>query len=414
MALACGQAGRPLKTDLDSPSGQTTGRPFADSDLTDSGSGLGADRDRPGADATAAAADPFVPVTRSPRVMHTPAQLAAMRSRIGREPWLSAYNGLIAEADTAMDRIPAPPAVLDIPFYYGDPAASDAAKADLQADSAAAYALALASWLAPTTEESTRYADKAISILDAWATINRQVSGADGDLVLTYKGVLFIYAADLLWDREPWMRAGRTNFESWVRVVYWPAADRIKTHANNWGDWGTLGAVASAALLDDRDAVLQEIERIKERIASNIATNGELPYENLRTNSGMWYTFFALTSMTTAAQVALNYEGVNLFTYTADNGRTFKMALDKYFGYSLHPETWPYPLPAGIAGEAMRLAYPCADEILQPTPNTWPGTLYEMMSFIYGQPDWAAWVAPYRPLRGFHGWIYSTLMREAL
>jgi hypothetical protein len=365
-------------------------------------------------DAGTAADAPPVDDPRPPGVglMHTAAQLEFMRAHQGTAPWLAAYEQLLGEAETGLARTPEPREDFDIPFYYADPAAAQAAKEGLRQDAFAAYALALGYQLAGTRERRDAYAAKAIEILEAWATVNTQVSGADGDLVVIYVGIPLLYAADLVLNSDGWDDAGRAAFLGWATAVFETSAAAIKDNVNNWGDWGTLGAVASRGLVGDTDGVVHEADRIRDRIASEIAANGELPEENNRTNNGMWYTFFAMTSMTTAVQIILNTTGVDLYGYTAPNGRSIRLALDKEFFYAVHPDQWPYPLPEGLAGELWRILYPCDDTIQMPYPNGWPGTLFEVMSDVYGVTEWEDWVSPYRPQRGYHGWIYSTLVRQ--
>lgn len=357
----------------------------------------------------APAADPAPP---GAGLMHTTAQLDFMRAHLKQEPWASAYQQLIGEAEAALARTPQAKADFDVPFYYGQPATSQAAKEGLRHDALAAYALALGYQLAEKRAKREQYADKAITLLDAWATVNKTVSGADGNLVVLYAGIPLLYAADLVMQSGRWAPASRAAFMAWVGAVFAKSAGAIKDRGNNWGDWGTLGAVASVGLSHDTSGVLAEVERIKARIANDIDASGELPEENKRTNSGMWYTFFALTSMTTAAQIALNVTGVDLFAYTAPNGRTIRLALDKEFIYATHPDQWPYHLPNGVAGDAWRQLYPCADDVEMPTPTGWPGNLFEMMSDIYKVQAWEDWVATHRPERGYHGWIYATLARR--
>jgi hypothetical protein len=365
-------------------------------------------------DAGTVADAPPVDDPRPPGVglMHTAAQLEFMRVQQDTAPWLAAYGQVLDEAETGLARTPEPLEDFDIPFYYADPAAAQAAKEGLRQDAFAAYALALGYQLAGTRERRDAYAAKAIEILEAWATVNSQVSGADGDLVVIYVGVPLLYAADLVMNSDGWNDAGRAAFLGWVTAVFENSAAAIKNNANNWGDWGTLGVVASRGLVGDTAGVLREADRIRDRIASEIAANGELPEENNRTNNGMWYTFFAMTSMTTAVQIILNTTGLDLYGYTAPNGRSIRLALDKEFFYAVHPDQWPYPLPPGLAGELWRILYPCDDTIQMPYPNGWPGTLFEVMSDVYGVTEWEDWVSPYRPQHGYHGWIYSTLVRQ--
>jgi hypothetical protein len=261
-------------------------------------------------------------------------------------------------------------------------------------------------------EKRAAYANKAIEILDAWATVNHRVSGPDGALVMMYKGIQLVYAGDLLANYPGWSADGVARFRYWVSSQFSSSADEKKEDENNVGAWGTLGAMAAAAYLRNEAGVDAEIERLRNRIRDQIAEDGELPAENLRTNSGMWYTFFALAPMTGAAQLARNVRGVDLFNHAAPNGRSLRLALDRLFFYSLHPDQWPYPLPGGLQGMAWQLLYPCADELEIPSPSGWPGNLFEAMASEYGVNEWSQWVKPHRPIHGGHVWIYPTLTRD--
>jgi hypothetical protein len=346
-------------------------------------------------------------------LMHTAQQLQFMADHAGLEPWHGAWQQLMYDAENALLEVPSPMENFDVPFYYANEEEHEAAKSSLSGDAYAAYALALGYQLAESDDRRIPYAEKAIELLDAWAFTNRQVSGPDGDLVMMYRGVMLLYAADLVWRFEGWTDEGRLGFLAWVRGVFLPSADVVKVKPNNPGDWGTLGAIAAAAILEDPAMVRAEIERIKGRIEDTIDAVGELPEENLRTNSGMWYTYFALTSMTAAAWIARNTTGEDLFEYTSPGGRSIRLALSRSFYYCLYPEAWPYELPDGLAGIIQQALYPCDDEVEIPTPQAWPGNLFEIMSSIYGEDAWESWIEPYRPIKGWHAWIYPTLMRSA-
>jgi len=361
---------------------------------------------------TDAAASSDAPKPPGVGLLHTAAELDFMRAHATQAPWQAARQQVLAEAEAALTRTPVPVADFDIPFYYGQPAASQAKKEGLRQDAFAAYALALGYHLADTAPKREQYAAKAVAILDAWATVNKRVSGADGDLVVLYTGAPLLYAADLVARFPGWPKTSRDAFMGWVSAVFAKSGHAIKTRGNNWGDWGTLGVVASAGLAGDTPTIAAEVERIKGRIANAIDDKGELPEENKRTNSGMWYTFFALTSMTTAARIARNVTGVDLFAYAAPNGHTIRLALEREFFYAQHPDQWPYHLPPGAAGEVWRQLYPCDDTVQLPTPTGWPGSLFEIMSDVYQVPAWKAYVETHRPQRGYHGLVYATLMRQ--
>jgi hypothetical protein len=346
-------------------------------------------------------------------LMNTVAQLDFMRAHRHQPPWDAAFDQLINDAEAALGRTPQPEQDFNVPNGYSDPQGQSAAKERLRGDAFAAYALALGYQLAETSAKRREYAAKTVEILDAWAQVNQQISGPDGDLVAMYAGITMLYAADLVMNFDGWPEADRSAFTYWASTVYWSASADIKDHANNWGAWGTLGAIAVAALVHNDVAVNDEIARLERRIEDSIDDNGELPEENKRTNSGMWYTYFALTSMTATARIAQNITGVDLFAYTAPNGRTIRQALDRDFFYALHPDQWPYPLPGGLAGDLWRLLYPCADEVELPTVTGWPGPLFEIMSDVYQVPEWRDWVVGARPLEGYHAWLYVTLARQS-
>lgn len=403
VAASCGDArsggeATPSVTERDDGSTGATGL-----DTTDAGD------DRRASDADAVSDAPAPPGV---GLLHTAPQLAFVRAHQSSAPWKDAVAQVLTEADAALGRSPVPVADFDIPFYYADPGPSQAAKEGLRQDALAAYALALGYQLGATAAIRDAHAAKAIAFLDGWASINTKVSGPDGDLVVLYTGVPLLYAADLVWRFPGWPAARRAAFLAWVADVFRKSADAIKTRTNNWGDWGTLGVVASAALAGDPATIATEVARIQGRVATDIDAVGELPEENKRTNSGMWYTFFALTAMTTAARIAANVTGVDLTSYTAPNGRTIRLALERAFFYAQHPDQWPYHLPDGVAGQVWRQLYPCDDTVQMPTPQGWPGTLFEIMSDVYQVQAWEAYVEPYRPSRGYHGWIYPTLMRQ--
>ena len=345
-----------------------------------------------------------------PGGFHSLAQIEEARSRALEEPAASAVVQLMADADAALLRVPQAVKVFSVPFYYRNSKASQEAKKCLSEDASAAYALALAWHLGPE-EGRDRYAEKAVEILNAWATTNRKIAGWDGPLVACYAGVPLIFAADLLWDYQGWEKESQAGFGDWVRKVFWKNAQKVKRRANNHGDWGTFASIASSHYLDDAGTLRSDVERVKTRIDRTIAANGELPLENLRTNSGMWYTYFALAPMTGACQVALDATGTDLFTYVSPKGRSIRQALNKYFEYCQNPGSWPYRPRPGLRGRIQRVFHPCANDVELPTPDGMPGNLYEAMISVYAEKAWDDWLAPYRPVHGCRAWIYPTLLR---
>jgi len=344
--------------------------------------------------------------------MHSLDQIAAVRYRLDEEPCKTAFEHLLQEADRRIAVAPRPVANFKVPLYYFNPDGHMNAKAALSDDAVSAYTLALAYQL-ETGERRYEYAGGSARILDAWASVNTRVSGGDGSLVMSYAGVPLIFAADLLGDYKGWPEAGRERFGTWTRTVFLDSAGRERRASNNHGAWGNFASIAACHLLDDRECVNSDIERLEWRIDNTIAPDGELPHENRRTNSGMWYTYFALAPMTGTANIAKNATGADLFEYESPGGCSIKLALDRLFEYCLAPETWHYERPGGVYGTVYNLFYPSAEKVKIPHAYSWPADLFEAMAPVYNEERWSEWVSPHRPVSTGRGWIYPTLMPPA-
>ncbi len=320
--------------------------------------------------------------------------LAALRARAEEAPLQAARAQLLQAAAAALTETPSAVANLDVPAYYLFADAHTAAKKKLSDDALAAYTSALAYQLEPTSTR-TPYAEKARELLQAWATTNKKVSNFDGDLVMCYAGVPLLFAAELLSDYPGWSAAERAAFRSWAGGVFRGSANAIKQKSNNWGDWGTLCAMATAHLLDESAGVKAELARLRAKLDAAIASDGHLPAETARGKNGMWYTYFALAPMTAAATLARNAEGEDLFAYVSPSGRSLELALRFFFPYCQNPSAWPWG---------------AQDDL--PSASDWPGNLFEAMSAVYARPEWESWLAPARPIRGSRGWIFASLLRR--
>lgn len=358
------------------------------------------------------------PAAPYPRVMLTAFQLESLRANIAQEPTTSAFAQLVADANQALQLAPSPDQDFDVPGYYTNKDAHRAAKRNITKDAMGAYALALAFHL-DTSPLKQSYGIKAVQYLNAWASQNTSVSGTDGPLVMAYLGTCLIYAADLMMAFDGWSQADRQMFFEWVDGVFKPTVAKLATNSKdvktNRGAWGALASLAAESLTMNQQGISHWTADIAGRIAANIDENGEFPEENLRTNSGIWYTYFILAPLTTAAHITKNASQQDLFTFVSTNGRSLKMALDRHFYYTLHPDQWPHKLPDGIEGMLLRLQYGCADSLELPQQNSWPSDLFEVMSNLYGEASWAQWSSVSRPHSAAEAsWRYATLIRSVI
>jgi len=325
-----------------------------------------------------------------PNGFHSQAQISETKQMVQQniQPWEDAYNDLTAEADGYLDY--SPQAVEDFyaPGYYDDPDASMAAKYLIHGDGFAAYTCALAYQLDESSQRIL-YADKAEEILNSWATINETVSGVDGDEYMCCGGIGLILAADLLGDYDGWDLADRNNFKDWVSSVFQNSANIMKIRSSDLGCWGTWASISAAHLLDEEENVNADIDLIKDRISWYIAEDGHIPSETNKGSSGIWYTYYALTPLTAACQVAFNATGVDLFNYTSPNSRSIKLALDFFIYYLENPEEWPF--------------YD-GDDLITLSPHSSAGQLYMAMASIYEDDDYENWVTSLGPVSDSTWW----------
>lgn len=332
-----------------------------------------------------------------PGGMHPEKQIDAVRKLIKAksQPTFDAYRQLIGKADSAAMHELHALEDFKVPGYYIDPLMHRKNSAGFQSDSFDAYACALAWQLSG----DKKYAEQAKRFLMAWANINRKYSDFDGPLVMAYSGTAMIMAAELLLDYKKWTPAEREKFFGWVKDVYLKACTEIRTRKNNWADWGRLGSVLCAQLLDNEAEMAENVRLIKSDLFHKIAGDGHMPEETRREKNGIWYTYFSLAPITASMYVVYNSTGENLFT-SVEGETSLKKALDYLFYYNQHPDEWKWFKNPN-----------------QGSSSSWPGNLFEALSGIYNEPVWAQYAEKSRPIcysRHHFAWSFPTLMPAKL
>ncbi|MDD4688660.1 MAG: alginate lyase family protein [Eubacteriales bacterium] len=340
----------------------------------------------------------------APSGMYTKEQISFVRDNVrqGKEPWTSAYDMLIEDADNWLNEEPTPSNHWYVPGYYTNESGHIAARAVLMADLKSAYACGLAYQLTG----NRKYADQTVRVLNAWSRTLSTMGSEDSGLVFAYVGNGFPLSAELVKDYDGWRAEDKGLFDSWMNNVYLAFASKVGGSGNS-GDWGVFARCAGKAYLGKSlDSEITELERL---ITDYIdPATGSLPKENERGSNGMWYTYFALAPMTAACQIIYNTTGDNYFTWKSPKNTSVKQALDTFFYYCNNKSEWPYSSSVG---------YPSTLE-----SNSWPLPLWEAMGGIYNEQRYTDYVKTYRPLYGpfnsnvYHHitWFYPTLMYKSL
>jgi hypothetical protein len=181
-----------------------------------------------------------------PGVLVSRAQLDFVSANLGNEPWKSAWEALQRSSYASLSYTAMPRAVVEC-GEFGDP---DHGCSDEREDANAAYTHALRWYL---TKDS-RYAKKAIQIMDAWSAVITKH---------TYTG---------------WPQAGR--FAGKLRTVYLPTVIAgMPNHQGNWELIMTDAAIGIAVHLDDRASFDRAITTWRGRLPAYIyhETDGSLP-----------------------------------------------------------------------------------------------------------------------------------------
>ena len=333
--------------------------------------------------------------------MHPQKQLDFVKKQIRakKEPYLSAYKALLVKADSALLVQQHAVADFSIPGFYSDKEGHRRTSLALQVDGFSAYSCALAYQLSG----KTKYADKAVYFLNAWAAVNKKYSQLDGSLVMSYSGTTLMISADLLKGYRNWQAKDVEQFKWWTINVFRHAANTIRFRNNNSGDWSRFASILADTYLGDQDDLQQNIALVKKDLFDKIAPDGHMTEEVKRQVKGVWYTYFSLAPLTASSWVIYNQTGENLFKAEKD-GASFKKALDYLLYYNQHPEEWKF------------FKNPDTGNVNTAT-GFWPANLLEAMNGIYHSQDFDTFLAPYRPImypKHDYAWTFPTLMPLSL
>jgi len=260
------------------------------------------------------------------------------------------------------------PTNLYITPAYWNPTQADKDKAQLWKDVGWAYDCA----------HSGDFSETVPVLLD-WAVHNETLVNWEAKLIMTFKGQLFLESYLMLPDELK-----MPEFPDWVYDVYLPGALTLWKENNNQGAWGLLGRTLANIVLGYDQQVC--IDRYYQIISKATDNTGCLYIETLRTNSGMWYSYFFLAPLLRVAQLL----PVEQYMLTP--------ALEWLWQYVQHPETWPYKLAPVWTPKGMwqRLVHPCASQVELPRKDDWPANLYWVAGKMFNRPDWQYWGNPPR------------------
>lgn len=213
-----------------------------------------------------------------PGMLHSQADFDRIKSKVdaGAEPWLAGWNMLIKNSHASLTYKPNPVVKL---IRGGnsreEPDPDNYARAFN--DVAAAYQSAIR-W---KVTGDRAYADKAIEILNAWASTCERISGNSNVMLAAgIYGYQFANAAEIMRNYEGWATVDFEAFKQWLLDVFYPlSSDFIVRHngtciSHYWANWdlANLANIMAVGILTDNAEIYNEaIEYL-----INGAGNGQL------------------------------------------------------------------------------------------------------------------------------------------
>jgi hypothetical protein len=196
-----------------------------------------------------------------PGLLHNEEDFARMRSHIGREPWKSGWEKLIANRHAQLDYRPRP---VEVVVRGRDAAHTETENyALLFNDIAAAYACALR-W---RISGDQAYAEKSVEILNAWSSTLKKLSGStDLDLAAGIYGYEFANAAEIMRTYQGWKPDDFARFQKMMLEVFLPInQDFLRRHNNTkldhyWANWDlcNMASMLAIGVLCDQPATYNE------------------------------------------------------------------------------------------------------------------------------------------------------------
>lgn len=199
-----------------------------------------------------------------PGLLHTDDDFARMRAQVnaGAEPWSSGWNELINSGHANLGMTPNPLATV---IRGGD----GQNFGTMIKDMARAYQLALR-W---KVSEDERYADLAVTFLDAWSgTMTALTGNADRFLAAGIYGYQWANTVEIMRGYRGWSAAGLARFQKLLLDVFYPLSHSFLTSHNGtentqitnyWANWDlcNINAILAIGVCCDRRDLYDEAIR---------------------------------------------------------------------------------------------------------------------------------------------------------
>ncbi|MGN6504043.1 MAG: discoidin domain-containing protein [Tepidisphaeraceae bacterium] len=280
-------------------------------------------------------------------LLNTDADYARIAEKIneGLHPWIDDWNVLIANSHAQLTYTPHPVQIL----IRGTTSLGPENYSRAYNDAAAAYQTALR-W---KITGDTRYADKAIQILNAWGSTCTQVTGdSNSALASGLYGYQFAIAGEMMRNYTGWAAADFTQFKSMMTNAFLATTNQfLSTHwgaasDHYWANWDLCNIAAKMAIgvLTDSAATYNDaVNYFKSGVGNGNINNGLVFLHPGKL--GQWqesgrdqgHNTLGIPLLAAIAQIAWN-QGEDLYSY---NDNAILAATEYVAKYNLNNDV-PY------------------------------------------------------------------------
>ncbi len=246
-----------------------------------------------------------------PGILHSGDEIAFVKAQIaaGKQPWKTAFDRLKSDQSASLSYRATPFRSVDC-GYYNQP---NNGCNQMRNDGLAAYTQALLFVLT----DDIRHADKAISIMDAWASTYQQNTDRNARLIVGWSAPYWANAGELLraYPNSGWREADLKKFTEMLDK-FLPYVKAPDTRINNWMQSRIEATMAIAVFKDDKAELNAAIARWNEYLPIYIwqASDGKGKIDGTthETCRDLGHLNLGFGSMMYAAETAWK-QGVDLF-----------------------------------------------------------------------------------------------------
>ncbi|MFF4561661.1 alginate lyase family protein [Streptomyces sp. NPDC001435] len=208
-----------------------------------------------------------------PGVTVSKGQLDFARDKVlaGAQPWKGAYDRMLASKYADLNRTPKPRATVECGSYSNP----DYGCTDEREDAIAAYTDALAWYIT----RDTRYAQKAIQIMDAWSGTITSHTNSNAPLQTGWAGSSWPKAAEIIKYTYTGGWANQGRFATMLRNVYLPVVIKGSNSNGNWELSMMEAAVGISVFLEDKTSYDTAMAKFRTRAAAYVylSSDGSVP-----------------------------------------------------------------------------------------------------------------------------------------